>query len=96
MLEGGDVDPKDIELPGALIFLEGIRGKDEKDEGEAFERSELLEPIAVLLLITVKGGNLVSDLVSIIVYLVDVVGERRVLREEVDNELEGVGLKGVL
>ena len=96
MLEGGDVNPKDVELSSAPILFEGISRQDKKDQHEVFERGEFLESRAVLLLVVVESGNLVSDLVSVFVHLVDIVGESGILREEVDDELEGVGLKGVL
>ena len=31
VLEGGDVDPEDIELPSAPILFEGVRGKDKEN-----------------------------------------------------------------
>ena len=96
VLEGGDVNPKDVELSSAPILFEGISRQDKKDQHEVFERGEFLESRAVLLLVVVESGNLVSDLVSVFVHLVDIVGESGILREEVDDELEGVGLKGVL
>ena len=94
--EDGDVNPEDIEFSSALILLEGVGGEDEEDKHEAFERSEFLELVAVLPLVLVKGSNLVCDLVSVFVRLVDVIGECGVLWEEIDNKLKGVGFEGVL
>ena len=80
MFERGEVGSEDVEFPSASVLLEGISGEDEEDERESFERGEFLEPLTVLPLVVVKGGDLVSDLVSVLICLVDVVGEGRVLR----------------
>ena len=95
VLESGEVVSEDIEFPGAPVLFEGVGGKDKEDKGKSLEQGEFLEPLAILPLVVVEGGDLVSDLVSVFIGLVDVVGEGGVLREEVDDELEGVGLEGV-
>ena len=96
VFEGGDVYLKDVELPGAPVLFEGVRGYDEEDECESLKRGELLESCTILPLVVVEGGDLIGDLVSIFVHLVDVIGKGGVLQEEVDNKFEGVGLEGVL
>ena len=95
VLEGGDVNPEDVELPSTPVLLEGVRWENKEDESESFERGELLETVAVLFFVKVEGGDLVGDLLSVLVYLVNVVGKGGVLREEVDNKFEDVGFKGV-
>ena len=96
VFEGGKVESKNIEFPSVPVLLEGIRGKDEEDKGKTFEAGEFLEPGTIFPLVTVEGSDLVGDLVTILICLVDVVCEGGVLGEEVDDELECVGLKGVL
>ena len=96
MLEGGDIDPEDVELPGAPILLEGVRGKDEQDQCKSLERGKLLKTVAVLFFVGVERSNLIGDLVAVLVGLVYIVGEGWVLREEVDHKFKGVRLKGVL
>ena len=73
VLEVGEVDPEDVELPSVPVLLEGIWGKDEEDEGESLKRGEFLKPIAILPLVVVEGGNLVGDLIAVFVLLVDIV-----------------------
>ena len=96
MLEGGEVNPEDVEFPSLPILLEGIGGEHEEDERESFEVGEFFKLIAVLPLVVVEGSDLVSDLVTVLVLLVDIVHKCGVLWEEVEDKLEGVGLKGVL
>ena len=96
MLECGEVEPEDVELPSAPILLEGGGREHEEDKRKLLERCEVLKSLSVLPLVVIEGGDLVSDLISVLVHLVDVVGEGGVLREEVDDKLEGVGLEGVL
>ena len=96
VLEGGNVYSKDVEFPGVLVLFEGVRWEDEEDEGEVFKGHEFFKARAVLLLVLVEGGDLVGDLVAIFVSVVDVVGERGVLGEEIDDEFKHVGFEGVL
>ena len=74
VLEGGDIDPEDVELPSVPVPFEGVRGKDEEDEGKTFEQGELLELEAVLFFVEVEGSHLIGDLVVVFVCFVDVVG----------------------
>ena len=96
VIECGEVQPEDVKLARAPILFEGGSGEHEEDDGELLERCEILKLLSVLPLVLAEGGDLFGDLVSVLVGLVDVVGEGGVLREEVDDELERVGLEGVL
>ena len=96
VLELGDVNPEDVKLPSAPVLLESVGRKDKEDECKSLEGGELLESVAILFFVRVKCSDLISDLVAVLICLVDIVGKGGVLWKEVDNEFEGVGLEGVL
>ena len=37
VLEGGDVDPEDVEFPSVPVLFEGVGREDKEDKGEAFK-----------------------------------------------------------